>query len=234
MKTNISNVYHFSLREWDSQFFSKKIGDVQWGIENTQLASAHSYDLITTRVSSLEHTKIEVLQNHGFVYCDGDVQLTKDIHSNDSEIDFQMATQEQLPKLLAMLDNMYQISRFKAPWFATQDRDRFYKEWLTKAVYGTFDDCCLIIAEEDKIYGFVTLKEFSNYAQIGLIGVGSEYQGKGIGKKLLFVAEQYLRQRSCTILNVSTQTSNIHALNLYTRFGFRLKETNLWFYKRDQ
>lgn len=93
MKTNISNVYHFSLREWDSQFFSKKIGDVQWGIEKTQLASANSYDLITTRVGSLEHTKIEVLQNHGFVYCDGDVQLTKDIHSNDSEIDFQMATQ---------------------------------------------------------------------------------------------------------------------------------------------
>jgi dTDP-4-amino-4,6-dideoxy-D-galactose acyltransferase len=234
MKTNISNVYHFSLREWDSQFFSKKIGDVQWGIEKTQLASANSYDLITTRVGSLEHTKIEVLQNHGFVYCDGDVQLTKDIHSNDSEIDFQMATQEQLPKLLTMLDNMYQISRFKAPWFATQDRDRFYKEWLTKAVYGTFDDCCLMIAEEDNICGFVTLKEFSNYAQIGLIGVGSEYQGKGIGKKLLSVAEQYLKQRNCTTLNVATQTSNIHALNLYTRFGFRLTETNLWFYKSDQ
>lgn len=234
MKTNISNVYHFSLREWDSQFFSKKIGDVQWGIEKTQLASANSYDLITTRVGSLEHTKIEVLQNHGFVYCDGDVQLTKDIHSNDSEIDFQMATQEQLPKLLTMLDNMYQISRFKAPWFATQDRDRFYKEWLTKAVYGTFDDCCLMIAEEDNICGFVTLKEFSNYAQIGLIGVGSEYQGKGIGKKLLSVAEQYLKKRNCTTLNVATQTSNIHALNLYTRFGFRLTETNLWFYKSDQ
>ncbi|NOJ13124.1 dTDP-4-amino-4,6-dideoxy-D-galactose acyltransferase [Vibrio splendidus] len=234
MKTNISNVYHFSLREWDSQFFSKKIGDVQWGIEKTQLASANSYDLITTRVGSLEHTKIEVLQNHGFVYCDGDVQLTKDIHSNDSEIDFQMATQEQLPKLLTMLDNMYQISRFKAPWFATQDRDRFYKEWLTKAVYGTFDDCCLMIAEEDKICGFVTLKEFSDYAQIGLIGVGSEYQGKGIGKKLLSVAEQYLKQRNCTTLNVATQTSNTHALNLYTRFGFRLTETNLWFYKSDQ
>ncbi|WP_439146019.1 dTDP-4-amino-4,6-dideoxy-D-galactose acyltransferase [Vibrio sp.] len=234
MKTNISNVYHFSLREWDSQFFSKKIGDVQWGIEKTQLASANSYDLITTRVGSLEHTKIEVLQNHGFVYCDGDVQLTKDIHSNDSEIDFQMATQEQLPKLLTMLDNMYQISRFKAPWFATQDRDRFYKEWLTKAVYGTFDDCCLMIAEEDNICGFVTLKECSNYAQIGLIGVGSEYQGKGIGKRLLSVAEQYLKQRNCTTLNVATQTSNIHALNLYTRFGFRLTETNLWFYKSDQ
>lgn len=234
MKTNISNVYHFSLREWDSQFFSKKIGDVQWGIEKTQLASANSYDLITTRVGSLEHTKIEVLQNHGFVYCDGDVQLTKDIHSNDSEIDFQMATQEQLPKLLTMLDNMYQISRFKAPWFATQDRDRFYKEWLTKAVYGTFDDCCLMIAEEEKICGFVTLKEFSDYAQIGLIGVGSEYQGKGIGKKLLSVAEQYLKQRNCTTLNVATQTSNTHALNLYTRFGFRLTETNLWFYKSDQ
>ncbi len=215
-------------------FLAKNSGDVQWGIEKTQLASANSYDLITTRVGSLEHTKIEVLQNHGFVYCDGDVQLTKDIHSNDSEIDFQMATQEQLPKLLTMLDNMYQISRFKAPWFATQDRDRFYKEWLTKAVYGTFDDCCLMIAEEDKICGFVTLKEFSDYAQIGLIGVGSEYQGKGIGKKLLSVAEQYLKQRNCTTLNVATQTSNIHALNLYTRFGFRLTETNLWFYKSDQ
>jgi len=233
MKTNISNVYHFSLREWDSQFFHQKIGDVQWDTENPQQSPSQAYDLITTRVGTLEHTKIEALQAHGFIYCEGDVQLTKEINISDTNVSYQTATQAQLPELLTMLDDMYQISRFKKPWFTTQDRDRFYKEWLTKAVYGTYDDCCLLIIEANEICGFVTLKEHPSYAQIGLIGVSSKHQGRGIGKKLLSIAEHYLGQRNCTTLSVATQMSNIHALNLYTRFGFRLTETNLWFYKSN-
>jgi dTDP-4-amino-4,6-dideoxy-D-galactose acyltransferase len=233
MKTNISSVYRFSPRKWDSQFFHKNIGDVQWGFKTSHQPSSETYDLITTRVGALEHTKIRSLQEHGFVYCEGDVQLTKEIGTSDSITSYKVATQTHLPELLTMLDDMYQISRFKKPWFTAQDRDRFYKEWLTKAVYGTYDDCCLVIIEANKICGFVTLKEHPNYAQIGLIGVSSEHQGRGIGKKLLSIAEHYLEQRNCTTLSVATQMSNIHALNLYTRFGFRLTETNLWFYKSD-
>lgn len=233
MKTNTISTLNFSIREWDSQFFHTKIGDVQWNIETSLQSPSETFDLITTRVGALEHTKIEALQANGFIYCEGDVQLTKEINISDTNVSYQTATQAQLPELLTMLDDMYQISRFKKPWFTAQDRDRFYKEWLTKAVYSTFDDCCLVIIEADKICGFVTLKEHPNYAQIGLIGVSSEHQGRGIGKKLLSIAEHYLEQRNCTTLSVATQMSNTHALNLYTRFGFRLTETNLWFYKSN-
>ncbi len=233
MKTNTTSTLNFSIREWDSQFFHKKIGDVQWDIETSPQSPSETFDLITTRVGALEHTKVKTLQEHGFIYCEGDAQLIKEVSVSATNASYQTATRAQLPKLLTMLDDMYQISRFKKPWFTAQDRDRFYKEWLTKAVYGTYDDCCLLIIEANEICGFVTLKEHPSDAQIGLIGVSSKHQGRGIGKKLLSIAEHYLGQRNCTTLSVATQISNIHALNLYTRFGFRLTETNLWFYKSN-
>ncbi|WP_022671125.1 hypothetical protein [Hippea alviniae] len=72
-----------------------------------------------------------------------------------------------------IIKSLYKHSRFLSIGISQEYVDRFYSEWAKKAILGTFDDFCLGFFERNKLA--VTCKILT---QIGLIGVGNEYQGK--------------------------------------------------------
>lgn len=219
---------NFELRRWDSNFFSRLIGDVNWSpSSNEQLP----LDLITTKVSSREEDKIGLLNQAGFVFCEGEALFVKQLLNVKHLIEVERLGENDLPVVQNLADGLYLSSRFKSPWFTEEEKDGFYREWLKKAVLGQFDDLCMIKRVDGNIAGFVTVRVENDDASIGLIGVLPEYQALGLGRALIQCAESYAVEKGCKNLYVATQLSNLKAMNLYMKSGYSLQQTAYWFYK---
>lgn len=219
---------NFELRRWDSDFFSRHIGDVNWSTSSNQ----HLHlDLITTKVSSRDEDKICLLNQAGFVFCEGEALFVKSLLDVKLLTEVERLGKDALPVVQNLTDGLYLSSRFKSPWFTEEEKDCFYREWFKKAILGQFDDLCMIKRVDGKIAGFVTVRVDNDDASIGLIGVLPEYQALGLGKSLIHCAESYAFEQGCKTLSVATQLSNLKAMNLYMRSGYSLQQTAYWFYK---
>lgn len=65
------------------------------------------------------------------------------------------------------------------------------------------------------------------------IAVEEEYQGRGIGKKLVFDAIQRAKEEGAKVLEVGTGNSSISQLALYQRCGFRITGVDRDFFKKN-
>ena len=219
---------NFELRRWDSDFFSRHIGDVNWSSSSNECLPL---DLITTKVSSRDEDKIGLLNQAGFVFCEGEALFVKQLLNVKHLIEVERLGKDDLPAVQNLTDGLYLSSRFKSPWFTEEEKDSFYREWFKKAVLGQFDDLCMIKRVDGNIAGFVTVRVDNDDASIGLIGVLPEYQALGLGRALIHCAESYAVEKGCKNLSVATQLSNLKAMNLYMKSGYFLQQTAYWFYK---
>jgi mycothiol synthase len=100
-------------------------------------------------------------------------------------------------------------------------------------------DNVILSCEDNKITGYCWLEilpggklggEF--VGEIHMIGTIPEYQGKGIGKKVLLAGLSYLRDRGVTNAYLSVDSENESALALYESVGFELHRKTLWYEKQ--
>lgn len=81
-----------------------------------------------------------------------------------------------------------------------------------------------IVAEVDgRVIGFVTtrMNRRSAVGRICNVAVAHEFQGRGIGKRLLAEAYRLLRQRGARYLQIETLETNPVGMHLYPSLGFR-------------
>ncbi|WP_077624135.1 GNAT family N-acetyltransferase [Sediminibacillus massiliensis] len=82
---------------------------------------------------------------------------------------------------------------------------------------------CFAAMEENRIRGvYILVKTKPETAEIVNIAVQSQYQGKGIGKRLLRDAEYRTKAMGLKRLEIGTGNSSIGQLALYQKCGFRL------------
>lgn len=92
----------------------------------------------------------------------------------------------------------------------------------------------MLLAEVDnKIVGFVnfsirqTLLHKGPSGLIDELVVGSDFQNKDIGNRLLDAAIEECKNFGCCEVEVSTESSNISALQFYKKYGFDEKDVFL-------
>ena len=73
----------------------------------------------------------------------------------------------------------------------------------------------------------LTMKNFENYSQIGLIAVDQKFKGKGIGSKMLLKAENYCFKNNILELRIPTQEENIGACKFYIKNGYEIIDTSI-------
>lgn len=106
--------------------------------------------------------------------------------------------------------------------------DDLYVKWSLNSLNGMADN--VLIAEENNVLcGFITCnvkRPLSDveYGVIDLIAVDPRYQKKGIG--LLLLNETLRLFPSQTCFYIGTQATNIPAVRLYEKAGFRLVESD--------
>jgi len=223
-----------SKLEWDSTFFSKNIGHLNFVDEGANCSSSlMNFELVQAKVFSENYEKIDTLNRFGFLLAEGEMDFSMQLAEkglNDLS-GIKLAGMADNDQIRAIVENNFTMSRYRQPWFKANERDSFYQLWAEKAIRGTFDDACLIVKKGAVIKGFITIKVANSIARIGLISVASNFKQQGVGKSLLHMAVQYCQMHNVKQLLVATQLANTAAISLYSKFGFSINTLSYWFYK---
>ncbi|MFC5528345.1 GNAT family N-acetyltransferase [Cohnella yongneupensis] len=82
--------------------------------------------------------------------------------------------------------------------------------------------CYLAILNEELIGEFVLIQTNPDTYEIVNIAVQEEYQGRGIGKKLIQKAIEEAEKLGAKSIEIGTGNSSIQQLRLYQKSGFRI------------
>ena len=82
-----------------------------------------------------------------------------------------------------------------------------------------------VAVEKDQVLGFIGLLnyityEIDGYVRILAMAVSQEYQGKGIGSRLLEQAEQYARHNNITQIMLTSNQNRLDTHRFYERNGY--------------
>lgn len=225
--------------KWESEFFKRPIFNIEprevKKLTESDFSELAQSSLVCCKVKPSNYEEYNSLANLRFFLAEGEVLFSKKL-SLTQPLEKQsigiFASTSELPGLLLKVKGLYTFSRFREPWFSVSQKDQFYQKWLENAVLGIFDDCCLLVIIRGEIAGFVTLRLHSSSVSIGLIGVLPAFQGQGVGRQLLQLAEAYALENGKAEVTVVTQIANSPALKLYSANNYMISNTAYWFYKQ--
>lgn len=221
------------VNEWETAFFGRRIGRLLLNnAPNRPLADALFADfaLVAAKIKASETAQLQDLQCHQFQWVEGELQLALPLPAQSCQA-LAVATPNDLPALHALFGNAFPHSRFRTPYFSVTENQRFYRRWITNAVYGRFDDVCLIKRLNGHIVGGVSVRLIGDHAEIGLLAVAADQQGKGIGGEILRGAQHWAKQQGAATLAVRTQSANLAAIRLYQKAGAVPQDLHYWLYR---
>lgn len=226
---------------WESEFFALDSAKLSFSSSAPVLAEADvaAYALVQAKVSAQQLALADGLADLGFRLVEGEVDLVLAL-DNRPMLEFgdrvkaiRFATEADIPALRSAAAQAFAASRFRAPWYQSDDSGRFYALWIEKAVLGTFDHQCLLaLDEQGHPEGFVSLRNLGEReTRIGLLAAFPGASGRGIGSRLMAAAIAESRRQGMQRLRVATQIGNIAALRLYQRQGAVIESTAYWLYR---
>jgi mycothiol synthase len=68
--------------------------------------------------------------------------------------------------------------------------------------------------------------------RIYMLGVDSDYRGRGLGRQLLLAGLSYLKSKGLRVIELTVDRENKVACTLYKSVGFKLWASSLWYEKR--
>lgn len=113
------------------------------------------------------------------------------------------------------------------------DRELSISEAMLKEIISS-DSSHLFFAfdESDICMGMLTIGIYisptGKKAWIEDVVVGEDYQGQGMGKKLMAFAIQFVKQQEVSLLTLTSNPARVAANRLYVKMGFEKKETNVY------
>lgn len=118
----------------------------------------------------------------------------------------------------------FKYSRFyNDPYLPSEKARNIYKQWAMNSFRKKGKYFITIKDDRDKIAGFLlcNIEKEKSLCTIELIAVDENYKGKGYGSKLLKILERFVHNNGILNIVVGTQVNNIHAVNFYTKNGFK-------------
>lgn len=211
--------------DWDSNFFELQIAECF--IDNQSVINVEkTYDLIYVFSNSDKDIN---LPGYSESYKENKIVYIKDLDKNQLDCENILSfsrTNFLREQLYELSFESGKYSRFKKDKkFSIQHFENLYKRWIDNSLDFGFSDDILVYVEEKKIIGFISYKIKNNEATIGLVAVLPNYQGKGIGKKLLQVVENELIKNDIKVLNIPTQKENLEACSFYEKRGYKVKQS---------
>lgn len=110
------------------------------------------------------------------------------------------------------------------------DREKaesLYAIWIDRCACRELADVVLVAHPRDRaeaMQGMITVRLQAGIGSIGLVAVDRHCRGKGVGRRLLQAAHDWMADRSVRRARVVTQRSNEPACHLYRRAGYEVEE----------
>ena len=236
------------LRAWlvpdtfDSAHFGRRMGklDLVWlerGATAEQLvaeAADLGFEHLAVRVPSTEPSAIQLFEQLGFRYMDTHATLEAacasphDVPPTSSAIEVRGVVESDIEALMKLGENVFRLSRYE--WDTALERDAvrsLVRDWIFNDCRGRAD-LVLTALLEGRISGFLAClwrpPEAENgllaVAEIDLVTVAPEAQGRAVGRALVYAAQEASVGRA-DMITVQTQGGNIPAWRLYASCGFK-------------
>jgi ribosomal protein S18 acetylase RimI-like enzyme len=93
---------------------------------------------------------------------------------------------------------------------------------------------CFVAEEDGQIVGFILSRTWGSVGWFGTFSVLPEWQGHGIGKRLVAASLEYLRQRPGRLIGLATMPESPYNLGLYLKLGFQMRHVTLFLRKSLQ
>ena len=91
----------------------------------------------------------------------------------------------------------------------------------------------VLACEGDEVIGYCWTEVYGNQEKgwILMIGTDPDYQGRGIGKRVLLAGLAYLKNRGVKVISLNVDSENKVAYALYQSIGFEVRTSSLWYEK---
>jgi dTDP-4-amino-4,6-dideoxy-D-galactose acyltransferase len=231
--------------EWDSDFFdfnvaytsSRHLTDNILHHMN-QFVKNENIQLVEYLCNCHDSRSVLLAEKNRFHFTDIRLTFEKQLNASspyelNSNFRIGLAKKEHIPELREISGNIYKDSRYYFDGnFSDAKIDEFYRNWVEKAVLGNFDHECYTVFDGNIPAGFCTIRYRSaKVAQIGLFGISSKYQGRGLAISLIQAVNNILYKKGVGRISVVTQGRNYAAQRIYQKAGFLTKSTELWYHK---
>ena len=231
--------------DWDTDFFGLGVGYVSSRnlTENiyqkiNKFSTVNDIRILEYLCNCHDRRSVIAAERQGFHFVD--IRLTFEVKTKEMQLEalpegfsYGIAEPTHIEELKRIGSNIYKDSRYYFDGnFDIQKINEFYRGWVEKAVLGTFDHICYCIFKGDQPVGFSTLR-YSKHesASIGLVGFSEDFQGLGLGKKLMNHVIDECAKKGVKKIFVVTQGRNYTAQRLYQAAGFKTFSTELWYHK---
>ncbi|EMF0478924.1 GNAT family N-acetyltransferase [Enterococcus hirae] len=236
-------MYNINVLKWDTEFFGKKSYRVilqdeqkqkEWEEiqEKIKDENGEFITFINSNNRPLNNYNLSNLESCFLV--DVNVQFTKKIRSFNTNVDndFLIKKLSEFNQFNFYLDGLFTQTRFyNDPNIKKEDADNIYKKWVENAFLNKNKNILVVEDKLEKQIGFCIYSKANDEIVIELIGVDQTYRNKGIASKMISYIESNYREEE---LIVGTQISNIRAMNLYFKCGFKIqKVSSIYHYWRQ-
>lgn len=234
---------------WDSAFFDCRIARVESHCLDAPLldsitawAETEAIDCLYFLADSNHPPTMRLAEDAGFRLVD--VRLTLDLSepatwvealaAKPAGVTIRAARPEDMDDLAAIARAAHTDTRFYAdPHFDARRCDDLYETWIRRSAEG-FADAVLVPEVAGRAAGYITCTVNPNdpsTGSIGLLGVGSDSRGMGLGSALVVAALDWFGRAGCRRVTVVTQGRNIDAQRLYQKCRFRTRALQFWYHR---
>lgn len=232
------------LLKWDSQHWGFPVGRLQGSYLSLKRAGKafnwckkHRVRCLYFAAAGSCAQTLAQAKKMGFQYVDVKLVLENKLVKSKKEkkvnANIRTAQEVDLANLKKLARRSHKDTRFfKDLNFNPAKSRELYAKWVEK----DFRENQVFILGKNgskrNPIGYLTAKIFpSERARINLIAIDSRHQKKKFGSKLLAGVLKILAARGISVVQVATQGSNVPALRLYEKAGFRIVNSKAWFHR---
>lgn len=236
------------ILEWDTAFFGFRIARVLGDVLTRERVSQIDTWCRQTGVRCLyflsradDANTTRLAEDNGFQLVDVRImfeyRVSDAIVSTKDRVDYAAVVCHVRPEHIYLLKSIARESYHDTRFYFDTDFPRhlcelLYERWIELSCEGYAD--AVLVAELGGVpVGYISchLDEKSRSGRIGLLGVGSQVRGRGVGQTLVFNALELFLTQGVQEVVVVTQGRNCAAQRLYQRCGFLTKTVQLWYHK---
>lgn len=230
---------------WDTNLFGIRIARILKPLSEVELqayilwAQAHDIECTYYDCPIEQVDAIHLAQHYSFQFVDVRVLLQRPMkipllpHASDHDI--RSARSSDIEKLQALSVELHKDTRFFADRrFPVAQARELYAIWMKNECVANDGVVWVKTDENDSPIGYLTCKAQGELGIIGLFGVASQYQGRGIGQSLLQKGLDWFHDQKCQRVQVVTQGRNTGALASYCMQQFLIIKQSVWLHRWTQ
>lgn len=232
------------LLAWDSDFFGCRVARADAArltpeslAELLDWCRRESVDWLYFLADADDDVTVTVAEGAGFHQVDVRIELELDLRDwprpeAGAASRVRPARESDLARLRPIAAAGHTDGRYFFDSRVPAERARaLYETWIERSVTHGFADVVLVSEVDGRACGYITGRIGTDgTASIGLIGVGPEARGRGVGTELVNALLDWASRSGATRVTVVTQGRNATAQRLYQRCGFRTRTLQLWYH----